>query len=169
MPTTSGAPFRVRRLLPSDGSRTQLASLLDTMRRSSTLDGSDGIASVEPNPSHATPSSPSVFPRQGSRPRAVPGHARSLVGRTVAQHGANNPYIISAGRVRISFISFDGSLTSVPCPFLLQMAKVQLVGVLGNYEETLAVGRELSSSPAGIPLPLVPQMLEAKLAFRALN
>jgi hypothetical protein len=34
--------------------------------------------------------------------------------------------IIMVGRVRIWFTSFDGSVTSVPYPFFLKMAKVQL-------------------------------------------
>jgi hypothetical protein len=34
------------------------------------------------------------------------------------------------GRVRIWFTSFDGSVTSVPYPFFLKMAKVQPSGSL---------------------------------------
>src|SRR5215211_1493694 len=34
--------------------------------------------------------------------------------------------IIVVGRVRIWFTSFDGSVTSVPYPFFLKMAKVEL-------------------------------------------
>ncbi len=43
-------------------------------------------------------------------------------------NGANGAKtrIIPVGRVRESFTSLDGSVTSVPYPFLPQMAKVQL-------------------------------------------
>ena len=42
--------------------------------------------------------------------------------------------IIMVGRVRIWFTSFDGSVTSVPYPFFLKMAKVQLRNRLKSPE-----------------------------------
>ena len=38
--------------------------------------------------------------------------------------------IIMVGRVGIWFTSFDGSVTSVPYPFFLKMAKVEVRGCL---------------------------------------
>jgi hypothetical protein len=42
--------------------------------------------------------------------------------------------IIMVGRVGIWFTSFDGSVTSVPYPFFLNMAKVQLRGSLAKRD-----------------------------------
>jgi hypothetical protein len=46
--------------------------------------------------------------------------------------GDQNPYHHMVGRVRIRFTSFDGSVTSVPYPFFLKMAKVQLQRLSGK-------------------------------------
>ncbi len=65
-----------------------------------------------------------IHHRQLPHPPARAACSKTLLEKSGAK-GAKTRIIV-VGRVRIWFTSFDGSVTSVPYPSFLKMAKVQL-------------------------------------------